>query len=329
MIIQKTLKKFNLTLTTLYLLSCLFIFSNENYAQDDLIRVDTDLVTIPVTVLDRDRRYITNVKKEDFQIFEDGIEQEITFFESVEKPFTIFVLLDVSSSMRPAIRNLANAANVFLEQLRPDDYLTAATFDEWVDVLFKVSTVKEIRKGKQFRLRVEASHGDTMVYDAVDFALKKIKKIRGRKAIVLFSDGIGSGIATSEKSTLRDAEEGEALIYTVQFNTLAISPSDKNRLSKASIDLGKQRLELANWYMRELAQKTGGRHFRIEDITDLEKTFGMIADELGQQYSLGYYPKNQGEAGQKRSIKVKVRQPNLAVKARESYIVGEQKNKKK
>ncbi len=329
MIIQKTLKKFNLTLTTLYLLSCLFIFSNENYAQDDLIRVDTDLVTIPVTVLDRDRRYITNLKKEDFQIFEDGIEQEITFFESVEKPFTIFVLLDVSSSMRPAIRNLANAANVFLEQLRPDDYLTAATFDEWVDVLFKVSTVKEIRKGKQFRLRVEASHGDTMVYDAVDFALKKIKKIRGRKAIVLFSDGIGSGIATSEKSTLRDAEEGEALIYTVQFNTLAISPSDKNRLSKASIDLGKQRLELANWYMRELAQKTGGRHFRIEDITDLEKTFGMIADELGQQYSLGYYPKNQGEAGQKRSIKVKVRQPNLAVKARESYIVGEQKNKKK
>lgn len=317
----------NKTKFTFIILCYLFVatvFSNVNFAQDDIVKVDTNLVTIPATVLDRDGRYVTSLKKEDFQIFENEVEQEIEFFESVEKPFTIFVLLDVSGSMTYEIGNLTNAANTFLGQLRDDDLLTAATFDDWIDILFKVSSVKEIRKGKNFRLRVAASRGDTMVYDAVDYALEKVKKIRGRKAIILFSDGKGSGYNASAKSNLRDAEEQEALIYTIQFNTFVV-PSGYV-INKEESDRIKQRLALANWYMGELAQKTGGRHFHLEDIADLEKTFGMIADELGQQYSLGYYPNNQAKTGQRQKIKVKIKQPNLVVKARDSYIVGTNKN---
>ena len=151
------------------------------------------------------------------------------------------------------------------------------------------------------------------------FAQKMMKKIRGRKAIILFSDGRGSGLNASAKSNLRDAEEQEVLIYTVQFGAFSLpSPYvDEKRFFKWR--------EIANSYMRDLARKTGGRHYQIENITDLGNTFGEIADELGRQYSLGYYPKTEGKKGERRQIKVKVRQPNLSVRARDSYVVGSKK----
>ncbi|MDT4895799.1 MAG: Ca-activated chloride channel [Acidobacteriota bacterium] len=156
---------------------------------------------------------------------------------------------------------------------------------------------------------------DTMIYDAVDDALKRMKKVRGRKAIVLFSDGYGAGIFADAKRNIRDAEEQDALIYTVQFDTLL---SRENNL---------KRVEEVNNYMRDLAQKTGGRHYQVENISDLGQTFGLVADELRRQYSLGYYPKMKLEARQRRQIKVKVRLPNLAVLARDSYTVGKDRAK--
>lgn len=302
-------------------------YGQDKQSQDDVTKVDSTLVTVPTTVFDRDGRYVINLKKEDFQIFEDGAEQGIALFEPVEQQSTVFLLLDVSGSMTYQIGNIANAASVFLQQLRPEDRLTAATFDDMVDTLFDFSEVKEIRGKRKFRLRVAASKGDTMVYDAVEFAMKKINKVRGRKAIVLFSDGKGSGYSASAKSNLKDAEEQDALIYTVQFDTLA-TPSGY-KLTKEDIARYKQSTEIATLYMQALAAKTGGRRYWIKDITNLDKTFGEIADELGRQYSLSYYPK-QLETGQKRQlrqIKVKVRQPNLVVRARDSYIFQSLKNK--
>ena len=290
--------------------------NNQSESQDDIIRVDTNLITVPVSVLDRDGRYVTNLKKEDFQIFEDNIEQEVSFFEPVEQPFTVFLLLDRSGSMSKSMAQLTQAANAFVSQLRPEDRVIAATFGDNVDVLFKATKAKDLKRG--FKLRQNRNDRYTMLFDAVDYALEKLKKVPGRKAIIVFSDGFGGGTFSSAKDNLREAEEGEALIYTVQFDTLALTlPSyvSKKTYSKS--------IEAANNYMRALPKITGGRDYQIEDIGDLEKTFRSIAEELGQQYSLGYYPK-QPEAGQKRQvrkIKVKVNQPNLAVKARASYIV--------
>lgn len=291
---------------------------NQVDAQDDVIRVDTNLVTIPASVMDREGRYVTDLKKEDFQIFEDGVEQEVSLFAPVEQPFTILFLLDMSGSMTYRIDDLARSANAFVGQLRPDDRLIVVSFDDWVEVLFEAKKVGDLRKNIKLRLR--PSPPTTMIYDAVDYALRRVKKIRGRKAIVLFSDGVGSGMFASAKRNLRDAEELGALIYTVQFDTYPAEPSryvDRKEYIK--------QIEEANNYMRDLAQKTGGRHYWVESISNLDETFDQVADELRRQYSLGYYPKTKPERGQRRQVKVKVRPPNLVVRARDSYIVESSK----
>lgn len=281
---------------------------------DEVVRVDTNLVTIPASVMDRVGRYITDLKKEDFQIFEDGIEQEVAFFAPVEQPFMILFLLDTSGSMSYRMEDLGHAANVFVNQLRPDDKLIAIAFADFPWVLVQATKISELQKGIKLRQRTDQKN--TMIYDAVDDALKRIKKLKGRKAIILFSDGYGSGISATAKGNLRDVEEQDALIYTVQFNTLRAEPPPSVNVKEYL-----KKIEEGNNYMRALAEKTGGRYYQIENISDLEKTFGLVADELRRQYSLGYYPKQRLEAGQRRQVKVKVRLPNLVVRARDSYIV--------
>lgn len=290
--------------------------------QDEVIQVETNLVTIPASVVDRGGRNIINLRKEDFQIFEDGIEQEVAFFAPVEQPFTILFLLDTSGSMTPYMADLARAANAFVSQLRPDDQLIAVSFSDsaWVNVLIEVTRIRELQKG--IKLRSRTNDHDTMIYEAVDDALKRMKKVRGRKAIVLFSDGVGTGFTATAKGNLRDAEEQDTLIYTVQFGTF---PAEAPRY--VSKEAYFKRIEQINSYMRDLAQKTGGRYYQLQSILDLGKTFGLVADELRQQYSLGYYPKKRPEASQRRQIKVKVRLPNLVVRARDSYFIKSRKNK--
>ncbi len=313
---QRAFARFGFAVITLVMLFA-FVTLKICYAQDEPIRVETDLVRVPATVLDRDGRYITKLKKEDFQIFEDGVEQEIDYFESTEQPFTILLLLDVSGSMKAFLGNLALAANVFVRKLRPDDKLIVVTFSDQINTLLEPTKIKDFEG--RIKLKQKLLEGDTILYDAVERALKKMRKIQGRKAIVLFSDGVGTGLATA-KGTIRTAEEQEALIYTIKFGTDPVErPSYANRKSYF------KRVEEIEGYMRDLAVKTGGRNYQIEVISDLESTFGTIADELGQQYSLGYYPKTEGKKGERRKIKVKVRQPNLAVQARNGYVVGSNK----
>ena len=293
----------------------LTLSSNNFYAQEDTIRIDSSLVTVPTTVFDRDGRYIINLEKEDFQIFEDGVYQETALFESVEQPFTVLFLLDTSGSMTKYLDDLARAASAFFRKLRPDDKLIAVSFSD------QTNTFVELTKVKNFEGRVKIIQNvqskGTKIYDAVDFALKKVKKIPGRKAIVLFSDGIGSGIYSTAKENFRDAEEQEALIYTIKFGFPSLEPS--NYVSKKKYF---QQIEESEAYMKNLASITGGRSFQIEEIANLEQTFGIIADELGRQYNLGYYPKTEGKKGDRHQIKVKVREPNLVVRARNSYVIG-------
>ena len=281
--------------------------------QDDAtVRIETNLVTITASVMDRDGRYLTDLRQEDFQIFEDGVEQKIAFFEPVDRPFTVLLLLDISGSMSTRLQDLVRAANIFVSKLRPDDRLIAATFVDTLHVVLKATRVDQITT---IKVRPHRGERSTMIYDAVDDALNIMKKIHGRKAIVLFSDGIGTGVFATAKGTLQRAEEQEAIIYTVQFNTASReAPPYISR--KAYL----KELEEANTYMKELASRTGGRSFQIENISDLGQTFGQVADELRRQYSLGYYPQSKNGSSQRRSIKVKVLRPGAIVRARDSYV---------
>jgi VWFA-related protein len=310
-----------LYIVAFHFLTVLFATSSLTYSQEDVIRVETDLVTVPVTVLDREGRYVTNLEKENFKIYQDGSEQAISFFEPISEPLTVFLLLDNSGSMDKQLPELAVAASAFVNQLRDDDQVIVALFDDRVDVVNKGTSVKDLRNNVINVLRTRGSPAITMVYDAVESALKQVKKVRGRKAVILFSDGVGSGYFASAKSTLRDAEEGDALIYTIQFNTYSeVVPRNVSK-KKYFKDL-----KAADVYMQNLAQATGGRRVRVEGVSNLRNAFAQVAEELGQQYRIGYYPKETGKKGDRREIKVKVDVPGAAVRARSSYIVGAPKH---
>ena len=184
----------------------------------DVIKVDTTLVTLPVSVTDRDGRYIPNLHKEDFKLWEDGVEQPVAFFSSVDKPFSVVLMLDTSGSTRFRLEEIQDAAITFVNQLRQDDRVMVVSFDDDIRVLTEFTSDR--RRLRDAILRTRPGDG-TKLYDAVDMVMnQRLNSIDGRKAVVLFTDGADttSRHATYE-SNLRDAEELDALVYSVQYNT--------------------------------------------------------------------------------------------------------------
>lgn len=279
------------------------------------------LVTVPAIVMDRNGRYIPNLRKEDFAIFENGVEQNLSYFMSVEKPFTVALMLDVSGSTQYQLDQIREAANTFVSRLRWSDRLMAITFDGKINLLTGVADVRSIRQSK---LHIPAVTDGTVLYDAVAFTLKRMAQVPGRKAIVLMTDGVDQNSAATLQSTVAEIAEQDVLIYTVQYNTL---PQLPQRLSFIKNEKARRKVEqrllrgyaTSEPYLRTLAEKTGGRFYKADDLREVGPAFEAITSELGVQYSLGYYPKETSPNAAERSIKVRVRYPNLVVRARDSY----------
>ncbi len=330
----------------------------EEVAENDVIRVNTTLVTIPVSVMDRDGRYAPNLRKEDFRLWEDGIEQNIAFFSSVDKPFNVVLVIDTSGSTRFKLEEIQDAAIAFVNQLHGDDRVMVVSFDDKIRVLTEFTSD---RRRLQNAIRQTRPGDGTKLYEAVDMVInQKLDHIAGRKAIVLFTDGVDttSKHATYE-STVRDAEELDALIYPVEYNTYSDMgggsswPGSRRAPSSGTdvlIDIlggvfgggrgsrgggwpggggggpgtSQADYERADRYLHELAERTGARLYNADSSQNLTYAFANVAEELRRQYSLGYYPKRPAQAGQRRQIRVRVDQPNLAVRARDSYIFNPQ-----
>jgi VWFA-related protein len=317
--------------------------------EGDVVRVETALVSIPVSVSDRDGRYIPDLRQEDFRIFEDGVEQRVAYFASVEKPFTVALVIDVSDSTRFRLDEIQDAAIAFIDQLRPDDRVLIISFDDKVHVLAEATNDRnELRSA----IRRTRTGGGTSLYDAVDFVInQRFNRIDGRKAVVLFTDGVDTtSKRASYESNVRDAEELDALIYPVQYDTYqANAPMGRTSgrrpsagetavgiligiLGGGNVGIGggggggggrgtnRADYDRADRYLGDLAQRTGARRYRAESTRNLEESFQLIAEELRRQYSLGYYPETVAQTGQRRQIKVRVNRPNLIVKSRDSYI---------
>jgi VWFA-related protein len=321
----------------------------EEVSEGDVVRVDTTFVAVPVSVLDRQGRFVPNLKKEDFSIFENDIEQSIAYFEPAEKPFTVALVLDTSASTHFHLWEIKEAAIAFAKQLRPQDRVLVVSFNDQVLLLTEatndLNVVSEV-------IQVNANSGDsTRLYDAVDLVIReRLNKIKGRKAIVLFTDGVdtSSYLATYE-STLKEVEELDALIYPIQYDTsdylravqgagsVSIVSTSSNwpfgsRTSSQVIYPGtsnggppppgttKADYERADKYLHELADKTGARLYKANDTAQLAQSFSRISEELRRQYSLGYYPQTSAASGERRQIKVRVHRPNLGVRARDSYV---------
>lgn len=295
--------------------------------EDGEVKVETTLVTIPVSVFDRNGLYIPNLNQSDFKIFEDGKEQEIAYFGTSEKPFTVILLLDTSPSTEYKIDDIRSSAVAFVDQLKPQDRVMVIEFDANIHVLTEATSDRQLIykgiKGADFG-------GGTSLYDAVDFSLKKrLNQIEGRKAIVLFTDGVDT---TSRKSnydkTLALAEESDSLIFPIYYNTYFDNVRGMSSTFPGSI-LGQPQMPssedyaVGRRYLEEIADYTGGRMFRPEATPGgLTAAFEGIAEELRRQYQIGYVPAEDGKPGQRKQIKVRVGRPNLVIRSRDSYIVG-------
>lgn len=320
---------------------------------DEVIRVETNLVSFPVSVLDRDGRFIAGLQKEDFQIFENGVEQRIEEFATVQQPFTVILLIDVSPSTAFQINEIQDAAIAFVDQLRNEDKVMVIAFDERVNVLSQPTNNRATLRNAIRR----AEFGDgTSLYEAVDYVIdRELRKIEGRKAVVLFTDGVDTTSRRANyQSTVRATEEIDALFYPIRYDTLndmngsTNYPQQRRRggsgsilgdilggiLGGGNVQIGggsssgggsRSDYETGRRYLEELARNSGGRKFEANN--DLNAAFSGIAEELRRQYSLGYYPETVGQKGERKQIRVRVKRQNVVVRAKNSYIVGDSDKK--
>ena len=291
---------------------------------EEVVRVSTSLVTVPVSVSDRQGRFIPDLRRDDFHILEDGVEQEVAFFETADKPFTVALVLDMSDSARLKSKDIQDAAVAFLGQLRPEDRVLVIAFDSNVNVLTEATGD---RARAEAAIRRAQSGGGTSLYEAVAAATgRRLKAIPGRKAVILFTDGVDtSSKRATYESTLRAAEELDAVVYTIQYKTDDDVASEFQKTTGQQIVTARgEPLEAAykraGLYMRQLADGSGGRYYVAGSSGLLAEAFGRIAGELRRQYSLGYYPKNLSTDGRRRRLKVRVGVPDVSVRTRGGYV---------
>lgn len=323
---------------------------SDSELQDDaeVIKVNTQLVSIPVRVMDKKGRFIGGLQKDDFKVFENGEEQEIGLFSNEHQPFTVALVLDMSYSTTFKIAEIQNAAIAFIDQLRPQDKVLVVSFDEEVRMLCEAtSDRKEIYRA----IKTTQIATGTSLYEAVELVMNdRLRQIEGRKALILFTDGVDT---TSRRSNdlrnLNDAMELDSLIYTIRYDTFADVQAMKGgtiipkpppiRIPGAPTSEGQLPFPLptvggvagsqgttveeyrkAAEYLDQLSLRTGGRLYEASTMINLTDAYSKIASELREFYSIAYYPKEDRIRGKTANIKVKVATPGLVVRSRETFI---------
>jgi VWFA-related protein len=338
--------------------------------EGDVVRVETQLVSVPAVVTNATGRPLAGLKAENFLVFEDGKQQSIANFTTTQAPFEIALLLDTSGSTRADVALIRQAANLFIDALRPGDKVAVVAFDTekvgqqlraTVEVLAKLTDDRKV-----LRKAIEdlGSSNGTPFYEALERVASVVfreppkDEFRGRRAIVALTDGVDSSsdtdFATARATILRSG----VACYFVQVNTedfvedrLLKDCQDDGRLTLSAKQLARyreifvphgrpedyldfcgmgpfERMQIsrdlynqARREMNDLAKLSGGKNFTAATLRDARAAFSLVANEIGTQYSLGYYPTNKARDGKYRAIKVEVKGTTEKgqVRAREGY----------
>ena len=303
--------------------------------ENDVVSFNTSLVTVPVTVVDRNGRYVPLLRRENFKVFDNSVEQKIAYFAANTTPFSVVLLIDTSGSTQFRLDEIQNAAIKFVEKLKPSDSVMVMSFDDRIQVLCQATSDRDaINKA----IRRTRTGGGTRLYDAVeDILTKQIRSITGRKAVVLFTDGVDTtSHRASYDSTIRLAEATDAPIYSVDYDTSGAGtlglPGGRGPVLGLPLPIpGRSggatpgEYKRAVRYLHALSDKTGGRFYSGDSLFGIAQAFTWIAEELGLQYSIGYYPSTAGKDGERRQIKVETTEGGLVVKSRDSYIYSNKK----
>lgn len=300
---------------------------------EDVIRVETDLVTIPVRIEERNGRPVPDVRQAEFKIFENGIEQDIAYFSNEDQPFTVALLLDMSYSSVFKLQEIQDAAKLFVSQLRANDKVMVVSFAEKVQVLCEPT---DNRKALQLAIEGSRIASGTSLYTALNVAInEKFAKIPGRKAIVLLSDGVDtSSQRITAKKIAYDLAETDILIYPIRYDTFDDVQESRRKDAKVLFDdndrpyiVDSPRVkgeresdyETAEEFLQQIADTTAGRVHKASSVKNLNKAFARIAEELRKTYSLGYYPIEERRPGAQYALKVRVYRPNLIIRTRERF----------
>ncbi len=343
--------------------------STEEVSEGDVVRVETQLVTVPAVVTDKNGRPIPTLQAENFTVFEDGKPQRVTNFATTEAPFEIALLLDTSGSTREELSLIRDAANAFISALRSGDRIALVAFNNSPGKGSALATVEVLSPltDKRVVLRnaianLGTSNG-TPFYDALSRIADQVfrdpptDQVRGRRAVVALTDGVdstsnsdyaearaklsGAGVASYfiqvstedyvEDRLLKDCQDDGRLTLSAKqlerFRRLFVPGAQKEdyqyfcRLGQFErMDISRQLYNLARREMDEMARSTGGRNFAAASLQEARAAFAQVANEIGTQYSLGYYPSNKTRDGRFRQIKVELRGvKDASVRARDGY----------
>jgi Ca-activated chloride channel family protein len=269
-----------------------------------------DVVSLNVTVTDGASRYVTDLNREDFQVYEDGVLQDVSFFSHTNLPIALALLVDTSASMETRLPIAQEAAAGFARELRPQDLAEVVDFDSRVVIL---QAFTNDASALEQAIRRTSAGGSTSMYNAIYIALKDLKKVIAtgvdeirRQAIVVLSDGEDTSSLLPFEEVLDLAKRSETSIYAIGL-----------RSTEGSSVKG---FKEAEFVLRQLAQETGGRAFFPSEIGELSAIYGKISEELSSQYTIGYSSRNARRDGSWRRVVVRVNRPSIVARTKQGYF---------
>ncbi len=274
-------------------------------------RAGVDVVSLNVTVSDLDGQFVTNLDQTNFQVYEDGVQQNVTFFTKTQLPIALAMLIDTSASMDERMVTAQEAAIGFSQRLRPEDLAEIIDFDSRVNILqtFTNDAVK-----LEQAIQQTSAGGSTSLYNAIYISLRELSKaplrradVR-REAIIVLSDGEDTSSLVTFDEVLEQAKRSETAIYSIGLQ----SDDSRSRVG----------FREADFVLRQLAQETGGRAFFPNEVDELPKIYQEISDELSSQYSVGYISGNPLRNGQWRRIVVRVDRESIEARAKQGYYAS-------
>jgi Ca-activated chloride channel family protein len=279
-------------------------------AQQPVFRGGTDIVMLNVTVSDTEQRMVGGLGRDDFQVFEDGTLQELSTFTREQQRIALSLLLDSSTSMERMLPVAQEAAIGFVRRLGPDDVAQIIDFDSQVSI---AQTFTADRSLLERAIRQIQAGGSTSLYNAVYTAIDELKRVHiqslndiRRQAVVLLSDGEDTTSVIDYEQMLEQSKRSEAAVYAIGLRPKE-GPAPRG-------------FQAADYVLRTLAYESGGRAFFVDDSSQLAAIYLQIADELANQYTLGYTSRNTRRDGLWRTIFVKVRRANVVARTRSGYF---------
>jgi Ca-activated chloride channel family protein len=288
--------------------------------QSAVFRTGVDLVALTVVVTDVRQRFIGGLTEHDFAVFEDGVQQDISFFAAAAVPLDLALLLDTSASMADKMDTMQQAAIGFLRTLRTGDRAAIVDIKDNVQITYGLGGDVPMANDA---VRKTVARGGTALFNGLYLTLKEMVKQRKangdvrRQAIAVLSDGEDTASLVGFDDVMELAKQSGISIYTITLR----SPSAVKQAAAA----GRRYFSQAEFAMKSLAQETGARAFFPSEIRELGGVYGVIADELANQYAIGYSPKNARRDGAFRRVVVRIAErPDARTRTRSGYVAARQ-----